>query len=589
MEKLTDQISRVLMAGFEAAGLDPALGRVTVSNRPDLCQYQCNGAMAAAKRYRKPPFVLAQQVVDAVGDNPMFAKLEMVRPGFINLDLSPAFLAGQLNALEADPMRGVERAGRPLTIVVDYGGPNVAKPLHVGHLRSAIIGESIKRTCRFLGHRVIGDVHLGDWGLQMGQIITELRAREPELVYFDADYTGEYPAEPPFTISDLEEIYPAASARCKVDEEYRRAAQSATWELQNGRRGYRALWQHIVNVSVADLKANYHKLDVDFDLWYGESDAQPYIPAMVERMKADGFAYLSEGALVVDVQEESDTREVPPCLILKSDGAAQYETTDLATIVQREEDFHPDRMIYLADKRQELHYVRVFRCAYKTGLLDREGCSLEYVGFGTMNGKDGKPFKTREGGVLRLETLIGSVEDAVYQKVMENGGSTPEEGREIARTVAVAAIKYGDLSNQPYKDYVFDIDRFTAFEGNTGPYIVYTMVRIKSILNKYAAACPDAAAGTILPPASRSETDLALTLCRFNEAVYEAYEQKAPNRLCRYLYDLTGSLNQFYAEHNILREPDAARQAGYIALIRLVLHVLETGAGLLGFTAPERM
>ena len=589
MEKLTDQISRVLMAGFEAAGMDSELGRVTVSNRPDLCQYQCNGAMAAAKRYHKAPFVLAQQVVDAVGQNPMFSKLEVVRPGFINLDLAPDFLAGQLNELESDPMRGVERAEQPLTIVVDYGGPNVAKPLHVGHLRSAIIGESIKRTCRFLGHKVIGDIHLGDWGLQMGQIITELHERQPELPYFDPDFQGEYPADPPFAISDLEEIYPAASARCKVDEDYRRAAQNATWELQSGRRGYRALWRHIVNVSVADLKANYRRLDVDFDLWYGESDAQPYIPAMVEMMQEKGYAYRSEGALVVDVQEEGDTREVPPCLILKSDGAAQYETTDLATIVQREADFHPDRMIYLADKRQELHYVRVFRCAYKTGLVDRDKCSLEYVGFGTMNGKDGKPFKTREGGVLRLEALIGSVEDAVYQKVMDNGGSTPEEGREIARTVAVAAIKYGDLSNQPYKDYVFDIDRFTAFEGNTGPYIVYTMVRIKSILNKYAAAYPDAAAGAILPPASRSETDLALTLCRFNEAVYEAYEQKAPNRLCRYLYDLTGSLNQFYAEHNILREPDAARQAGYIALIRLVLHVLETGAGLLGFTAPERM
>ena len=423
----------------------------------------------------------------------------------------------------------------------------------------------------------------------MGQIITELHQRQPDLPYFDPDFEGEYPEEPPFTISDLEQIYPAASARCKVDEEYRKAAQNATWELQSGRRGYRALWKHIVNVSVADLKANYHKLNVDFDLWYGESDAQPYIPSMVEEMKAKGYAYLSEGALVVDVQEESDTREVPPCLILKSDGAAQYETTDLATIVQREQDFHPDRMIYLADKRQELHYVRVFRCAYKTGLLDKDKCSLEYVGFGTMNGKDGRPFKTREGGVLRLESLIQSVVDAVYEKVMSNGGVTEEEGQEIARKVAIAAIKYGDLSNQPYKDYIFDIDKFTAFEGNTGPYIMYTMVRIKSILAKYAAAYPDAQAGEMIAPASKSETDLALTLCRFNEAVYEAYDQKAPNRLCRYIYDLTGALNQFYVEHNIMKEPDAARQAGYIALIKLVLHVLETAIDLLGFSAPDRM
>lgn len=589
MEKLIDQISQVLAGGFAEAGYDPFLGRAVVSNRPDLCQYQCNGAMAAAKTYHKAPFLIAQAVVDAIGAHPMFSKLEMVRPGFINLDVNPDYLAARLNELEADPLRGVERAEHPLTIVVDYGGPNVAKPLHVGHLRSAIIGESIKRTCRFLGHRVIGDVHLGDWGLQMGQIITELHERQPDLPYFDPDFEGEYPKEPPFTISDLEEIYPAASARCKVDEAYRKAAQNATWALQTGRRGYRALWQHIVNVSVSDLKANYRKLNVDFDLWYGESDAQPYIPPMVEQMKAGGYAYLSEGALVVDVQEQSDTREVPPCLILKSDGAAQYETTDLATIVQREQDFHPDRMIYLADKRQELHYVRVFRCAYKTGLVARDKCSLEYVGFGTMNGKDGRPFKTREGGVLRLESLIQSVEDAVYQKVLSNGSADDAQAREIARTVAIAAIKYGDLSNQPYKDYIFDIDKFTAFEGNTGPYIMYTMVRIKSILSKYAAAHPDAQPGAILPPAGKSETDLALTLCRFNEAVYEAYEQKAPNRLCRYIYDLTGALNQFYAEHNIMKEPDPVRQAGYLSLIRLVLHVLETAIDLLGFSAPERM
>ena len=374
-----------------------------------------------------------------------------------------------------------------------------------------------------------------------------------------------------------------------MDEDYKKAAQAATFELQNGRRGYRALWKHIVDVSVADLKRNYAALNVDFDLWYGESNAQPDIPPMVERMKEQGYAYVSDGALVVDVQEDSDTREVPPCLILKSDGGAQYETTDLATIVQRERDFHPDRMIYLADKRQELHYVRCFRCAYKTGLVDPAHCSLEYVGFGTMNGKDGKPFKTREGGVLRLESLISSVEEAVYDKVMSNGNISADEGREVAHRVAVAAIKYGDLSNQPAKDYVFDLDRFASFEGNTGPYIMYTMVRIKSILSKYRSAYPDAAAGVIPAPRSRSETDLALTLCRYNEAVYETYEQKAPNRLCRYVYDLTGALNQFYVEHNIMKEPDSARQAGYIALITLVLHVLESAISLLGFEAPDRM
>ena len=589
MKKLIDQISAVLAEGFEAAGYDPALGKAVVSNRPDLCQYQCNGAMAGAKQYHKAPFMIAGEVVNAIGEHPMFSKLEMVRPGYINLDLSPDFLAARLSELEADPLRGVEQAEEPLTIVVDYGGPNVAKPLHVGHLRSAIIGESIKRTCRFLGHKVIGDAHLGDWGLQMGQIITELHERQPDLPYFDPDYTGDYPAEAPFTISDLEEIYPAASKRCKVDEMYKKAAQTATLELQSGRRGYRALWKHIVDVSVSDLKQNYAKLDVDFDLWYGESNAQDDIAPMVQKMKDEGYAYLSDGALVVDVQEESDTREVPPCLILKSDGGAQYETTDLATIIQRQRDFAPDRMIYLADKRQELHYVRVFRCAYKTGLVEADKCALEYVGFGTMNGKDGKPFKTREGGVLRLETLIKNVEDAVYDKVMSNGAISEEEGRAVAHKVGIAAIKYGDLSNQPSKDYIFDLDKFASFEGNTGPYIMYTMVRIKSILTKYAAAYPDAKPGVIVAPVSKSETELALTLCRFNEAVYETYEQKAPNRLCRYIYDLTAALNQFYVEHNIMKEPDPDRQAGYIALIKLVLHVLETAIDLLGFSAPERM
>ena len=591
MQKIVDLISARVSAAFEAAGYDPALGQVTVSNRPDLCQYQCNGAMAGAKRYHKAPFMIAQAVVDAMAGEEMFSKIEMVKPGFINLDVSGAFLAEAMNTMNADPRGGVEPVAEPQSIVVDYGGPNVAKPLHVGHLRSAVIGESIKRTARFMGHRVVGDVHLGDWGLQIGQIITELKGRQPELPYFDPEITGGYPAEPPFTISDLEEIYPCASKKSKVDDAFKQAAQTATAELQAGRPGYRALWKHIIDVSVADLKRNYEKLDVSFDLWMGESDAQPYIPDMVERMKADGHAYLSDGALVVDVAEEGDKVEVPPCLILKSDGAAQYETTDLATIVQRRRDFDPDRIIYLTDKRQELHFVRVFRCAYKTGLVDPDKCSLEHIGFGTMNGKDGKPFKTREGGVLRLEYLLREVTDAVFEKSKANssGNISDEELREIAEKVALAAIKYGDLSNQPSKDYIFDVDRFSAFEGNTGPYIMYSMVQIKSILSKFKAAFPQAELGTILAPDRKSETDLMLTLAKFNETVYQTYEQSAPNRLCHYIYELTGVFNQFYNECNIMKEPDAARQASYVTLLQLVLHVLEIAIDLLGFSAPDRM
>lgn len=590
MEKLLDRITSVVSEAFQIAGFDEDLGRCAQSNRPDLCQYQCNGAMAGAKRYHQAPLAIAEKVVQVLAAEPMFAKAEAVRPGFINLDVAPEYLAGLLNEMAQDPRCGVPRTAEPKTIVVDYGGPNVAKPLHVGHLRSAIIGEAIKRIARFQGHTVIGDVHLGDWGLQMGQIITELRCRQPDLPYFDEQFSGPYPEEAPFTISDLEEIYPCASGKSKEDPAYKEAAQQATADLQAGRPGYRALWQHIINVSVSDLKRNYEKLDVHFDLWKGESDAQPYIPAMVERMKQEGYAHLSDGALVVDVQEEGDTREVPPCMILKTDGAVQYETTDLATIIQRRQDFDPDRIIYLTDKRQELHFVRTFRCAYKTGLVDKDKTELTFIGFGTMNGKDGKPFKTRDGGVLRLEYLLKEVSDAVYAKSREaNPSLTEEELQDIAAKVGLAAIKYGDLSNQPSKDYVFDVDRFTSFEGNTGPYIMYTMVRIKSILAKFFGANPDAKPEKILPPESKKETDLYLTLVRFSDAVEDAYTQNAPNRLCHYIYELSNALNSFYADHSILKEPDARRQSSWVQLVQLVLKVLEVSVELVGFTAPEKM
>lgn len=586
MDKIIDMISARVSRAFEAAGYDPALGQVTLSNRPDLCQYQCNGAMAGAKQYHKAPFLIAQAVVDNLAGEEMFSKAEMVKPGFINLDVSGAFLARVMNEMNADERRGVERAEHPLSIVVDYGGPNVAKPLHVGHLRSAVIGESIKRTARFMGHKVVGDVHLGDWGLQIGQIITELKERQPGLPYFDPEITEGYPAEPPFTISDLEEIYPCASKKSKEDEAFKAAAQAATAELQAGRPGYRALWRNIIDVSVADLKRNYEKLDVSFDLWMGESDAQPYIPAMVEQMKADGYAYVSDGALVVDVAEEGDKVEVPPCLILKSDGAAQYETTDLATIVQRRQDFDPDRIIYLTDKRQELHFVRVFRCAYKTGLVDRDKCSLEHIGFGTMNGKDGKPFKTRAGGVMRLETLIAEITDFIREKITENQTVSDDELEKTAGMIALAALKYGDLSNLATKDYVFDLDRFASFEGNTGPYILYTIVRIKSILAKYDG---DVAAAKLLAPTSQEQKDLMLVLSRLQDSLLAAYRDSLPNVICAYIYELAGAANKFYHDVRIISEPDPAQKASYVALMDLTRRALETCIDLLGFSAPDKM
>ena len=483
---------------------------------------------------------------------------------------------------------GLEKTENPEMIVVDYGGPNVAKPLHVGHLRSAIIGESVKRISRKMGHKVLGDIHLGDWGYQMGLIITELRERKPDLPYFDDAFEGEYPQEAPFTIGELEEIYPTASGRAKEDEAYRENALHATYLLQNGHRGYTAIWNHIMHVSVTDLKKNYANLNVDFDLWKGESDAQAYIPDMIDRLKKDGYAHLDQGALVIDVQEETDTKEIPPCMIQKSDGASLYGTTDLATLVQRVEDYRPDRIIYVVDKRQELHFVQVFRAAKKTGIVPEE-TSLKFLGFGTMNGKDGKPFKTREGGVMRLENLIAEITEEMYRKIDENRTVEETEAKETAKIVGMAAIKYGDLSNQASKDYVFDVDRFTSFEGNTGPYILYTIVRIKSILNKYQASGHELEGIKVAGATSESEKALMLEVVKYNEVMETAFEELAPHKICAYIYDLANAFNRFYHETRILAEEDEEKQKSYIALLKVTKNVLEACIDVLGFEAPERM
>ncbi len=588
MKKLLEQIGEEMVKAFETAGYEPSYAKVTVSDRPDLCEFQCNGAMAAAKQYRKAPIQIAAAVVEALEKGGVIGEAEAVNPGFINLKVNPEALSSYLNEMQKDKDLSVEKAKEPKTIIVDYGGANAAKPLHVGHLRSAIIGESIKRMGRFMGHHVIGDVHLGDWGLQMGLIITELHERKPELPYFDERYTGEYPQEAPFTISELEEIYPAASARSKEDEEYKERALTATFELQQGRRGYRALWKHIMNVSVADLKKNYTNLNVEFDLWKGESDVQDIIPKMADAMKEEGYAYYDQGALIVDIKEESDTKEIPPCIILKSDGAALYTTTDLATIMDRMEKYHPDEMIYLADKRQELHFTQVFRCARKTKLVN-EDTRLSFIGFGTMNGKDGKPFKTRDGGVMRLERLISDINEEMFRKIVENRSVKDKEAEGTAKIVGLSALKYGDLSNQASKDYVFDIDRFTSFEGNTGPYILYTIVRIKSILGRYAQEGGTLEKGVMLEPVSESEKSLMLSTAAFNGMMEGAFEEKAPHKICAYVYELANQFNHFYHETKILSEEDEGRKASYLALLDLVREVLETSIDVLGFDAPERM
>ena len=589
MKQLLEALTEEMGKAFAAAGYDAAMGKVGVSARPDLAEYQCNGAMAGAKQYHKAPFMIAEDVAAKLQDSAIFEDVAVVKPGFINLNVKESYLQAYLQEMTESVKFGMPLPEQPKTVVLDYGGPNVAKPLHVGHLRSAVIGEAIKRMVRYHGDTAIGDIHLGDWGLQMGLVITELRHRQPELVYFDESYEGDYPEEAPFTVGDLEEIYPFASGKSKEDENYHAEALENTHKLQEGNRGYRALWKHIMSVSVADMKRNYANLNVTFDLWNGESTVNDLIAPMVAKMKEDGKAYESEGALVVDVAEETDAKEVPPCMILKSDGAALYTTTDLATILDRRDEYHPDEIIYITDKRQALHFVQVFRAARKCGLCD-EKTELRHIGFGTVNGKDGKPFKTRDGGVMRLETLISDINEEMQKKIESNPEITGEEAKDIAQKVALAAIKYGDLSNQASKDYIFDTEKFTSFEGDTGPYILYTIVRIKSILAKYqAAGGRDLAELAIAKPQSKAEKSLMQDIAGFGAMMEGAYEDCAPHRICAYIYQLSNDFNSFYHGTRILAEEDAAKKEGWIALLKLTRDILETCIDVLGFSAPERM
>ncbi|MCR5669916.1 MAG: arginine--tRNA ligase [Butyrivibrio sp.] len=600
MEKILELISKEIGDAFEAAGYDRELGRATISNRPDLCEYQCNGAMAGAKKYGKAPFMIADDVAAKLEGNELFEKVESVKPGFLNITLKGSAVRNYIVKMLHEKHLGVTLPGHAPTVILDYGGANVAKPLHVGHLRPAIIGEAVKRILKYAGNNVIGDIHMGDWGLQMGLIITELKCRHPELPYFDPEFAGPFPKEPPFTIQELAEIYPVASGKTKVSDDaseeekqaaaaFKAEALEATKRMQDGDKAYRAIWHHIMNVSIPDLKKNYNSLNVHFDLWKGESDVHDIIPGMVDYMKAHDYAHESQGALVVDVAEKSDTKEMPPCIILKSDGAALYATTDLATIQERMKEYRPDAIYYFTDKRQALHFEQVFRTAKKTKLVLPE-TDLRFVGNGTMNGPDGKPFKTREGGVMHLESLVQEINDKMYARVKESNPDMPDdEAKSTAEKIALSALKYGDLSNQPSKDYIFDIDKFTSFEGDTGPYILYTIVRIKSILKKYETEGGLVKDAKLDDPDSPAMKDLMLGLTRFADAVEGAARDLAPNRICAYIYELSNSFNSFYHGTKILSETDENKKSSYIALLSTTLKVLETGIDLLGFSAPERM
>jgi arginyl-tRNA synthetase len=593
LKALTTRVTELFAGAFAALGLDPSYGEVVVSNRPDLADLQCNGALPGAKQARQNPRELAQAVIaalDAGEREEMLAAVDIAGPGFINIRLRDDFLAHHLDAMAADERLGVPAVAKPRTVVLDFGGANVAKRMHIGHLRPSIIGDSLQRIFRFDGHRVISDIHMGDWGTQMGQLIMEIKRRQPDLPYFDPDFTGPYPDESPVTMEDLGEIYPAASARYKDDVEFAEAARRATKELQDGRPGYRALWQHFVDVSIAALKEDFEQLNVNFDMWLGESHAHEWIAPLVERLQASGIARNSAGALIIDVAEPGDKTDIPPMMLLKSDGSFLYGTTDLATIQLRVDELGAEMIFYVVDVRQSLHFEQVFRAARRAGIAPADKVVLEHLPNGTINGPDGRPFKTRAGGVPTLKEVIDLVVDKARERLSEleaAGAYSPEEREQIAEQVGIAALKFGDLINHRTTDYVFDLDRFTSFEGRTGPYLLYAAVRTKSILRR--ASEQGVTAGPMLSPAGPEERELMLKLAQFPDVIDFSVKTRAPNHLADYVYNLAITFNRFYRDYHILSERDTVRQKSWLALSQYALAQMEQGLSLLGIDVPERM
>jgi arginyl-tRNA synthetase len=587
MSSLSSLLSEIVGRAFAADGLDPIFGKVTVSNRPDLAQFQCNGAMAAAKAAKQPPRAIAEKVAARLQNDPTFREVALAGPGFINLNVTDAFLAEQMNKLRDDARLGLPPTAKPRTVVLDYGGPNIAKPMHVGHLRAGIIGDSLRRIYKFVGDTTIGDVHMGDWGLQMGMLISELEIRRPDLPYFDQNSTGPYPKESPVTLEELDAMYPKASADSKGDPARMERSRQATAALQDGRPGYRALWQHFFDISVAAMKRDYGNLGVTFDLWKGEAIVHDLIAPMVADMKRQGIVEESDGAEVIRVAEEADKREIPPLILVKSDGAFMYATTDLATIIDRVNCQNPDLSLYVVDHRQELHFVQVFRAA-KKARINGKG-ELIHLGYGTMNGTDGKPFKTRAGGVMRLDDLYQMVTDEALKKLTEHGlGSGYDEAEkiDIAHKVGVSALKFADLSNNPIANYVFDLDRFSRFEGKTGPYLLYAAVRVKSLLRK-AREQNDIPAAIVSP--EPGERELMLALGQMPDAILAAYDDLAPNKIADFAFGLAQTFSGYYANFHVLSETDAALRHSRLAVTELVLKELEICLELLGIQIPDRM
>lgn len=584
MEQITKKLTSLVSAAFADCGYPAELGAVTISDRPELCQFQCNGAFSAAKQFKKAPFMVADEVVAKLAAEPIFSKVETVKPGFINISLADSYILQLAREVYDDENIGIPQVNKGKTVVLDYGGPNVAKPLHIGHLRSAIIGETTKRMARATGMTVMGDVHLGDWGLQIGLVIAELRERNPEWCCFADDYKEGTPV-PTLTAEQLNEIYPFASSKSKTDDAFKEKAHTVTYELQNGKAGFIALWKEIIRVSIADLKRNYSRLDVDFDLWYGESDSDKYIGTLLDILNEKGLMHESDGAMVVDVEEETDKSPMPPVIIKKSDNSVIYATTDLATIIQREKDFHPDEIWYVVDKRQGLHFEQVFRCARKAGLVP-ESTALTHLGFGTMNGTDGKPYKTRDGGVMQLSALIDTAKNAALERLDREHFESDEEREDIAEKLGIASIKFGDLINHRSKDYIFDLDKFLSAEGKTGAYLLYMMTRINSVLTKAGVTDESISLNGVY---SDSERDLLLLEALSGEAVVRAVDEKAPNYVCENAYKIAVAFSKFYAENHIISEADEAKKQSWLSICLLTQRVLRKHCDILGITPVKKM
>jgi arginyl-tRNA synthetase len=583
MQPITKILTNIVSDAFEKCGYDRNLGAVTASDRLDLCQFQCNGAFSGAKLYKKAPFIIAEEVAAVLREEGIFSGAEVVKPGFLNLTLNDDYMLKVASDIENDEFCGIPQAESPQTIVIDYGGPNVAKPLHIGHLRSAIIGESLKRLARACGNTVYGDVHLGDWGLQIGLVIAELGERYPDEKVFSESFDPDTDKVFPLSAELLCEVYPFASKKSKENEEFKAKAHTATFELQNGRPGYIALWKEILRVSIADLKSNYSKLDVDFDYWYGESDADKYIPELMKILEEKHLSYESNGALVVDVAKDDDKAPMPPVIVRKSDNSSIYATTDLATIIQREKDFHPNKIWYVVDKRQELHFTQVFRCARRAELVP-DSTELEFLGFGTMNGKDGKPYKTRDGGVMRLSDLIETVTNASLERLSESAFVGEDDREDYARKLGMAAVKFGDLINHRSKDYIFDLDKFMSAEGKTGIYLLYTVSRINSIMKK-AGDYRSELKGIY----TDAERELMLKIIMTGNAFSYAMDEKAPNYVCENAYQLAVSFSRFYHESNILGEPDEEKKSSRLALAKLTRKLIVKHLDILGISTVENM